>query len=583
MTKLRDDFKDAKNAADRAGGDVERLVRECRAVRDGLPDEHRDRVGDHDDPAAGTYPTADDIDAVRRQAGDAPTHRLKLNEAQEVVKRYEVLRGQKETAGKTLDTLRAALPAGDAGAIRSRYQSAKADEATLSAAIAAAKANIKKIDADLEKLQARLATAVNESAELDKQANAEEVGRTRDLEGVEQETKALPAAWRDPAAKAGLADVNRWKAELEALAKNGTEARYEAMTKARVGLETLDAEIAAAEGQANAFAPEARVGVEQVRGAMSRARVELKARRGTLAGGQGGQGHPRPPPPRPRPLADRHPGRREGTQLPRDAVAIARPGPPATVPRPHRRSGRSSITPTPCSIGCPAGSCSCGCAAARKGRGPTRRCNWRRATGRRPARPINVAFLSGSQRFRVAVSLALGIGQYASRQHRPIESVIIDEGFGCLDRQGRQVMIQELQNLRGQLPVHSARVAPGGVRGGVPGRVQVRAAERRDQDHAAPALTRQRSAATREGAGRGILAQGSAAAMPMTPASASAPVSDRSGGYSRYGTGSPGQHRPAFVSKRRCGAVPKWYGHNNTSLKNEPVETNGWMIPKSQP
>src|SRR4029077_21083125 len=65
--------------------------------------------------------------------------------------------------------------------------------------------------------------------------------------------------------------------------------------------------------------------------------------------------------------------------------------------------------------------------------------------------PINVAFLSGSQRFRVAVSLALGIGQYASRQHRPIESVIIDEGFGCLDRHGRQVMIQELQNLRGHL------------------------------------------------------------------------------------------------------------------------------------
>jgi DNA repair exonuclease SbcCD ATPase subunit len=63
-------------------------------------------------------------------------------------------------------------------------------------------------------------------------------------------------------------------------------------------------------------------------------------------------------------------------------------------------------------------------------------------------RPINVAFLSGSQRFRVAVSLALGIGQYASRQHRPLECVIIDEGFGCLDRQGRQVMIQELQNLR---------------------------------------------------------------------------------------------------------------------------------------
>src|SRR4029079_3359148 len=73
---------------------------------------------------------------------------------------------------------------------------------------------------------------------------------------------------------------------------------------------------------------------------------------------------------------------------------------------------------------------------------------YNRVTG---STPIHVAFLSGSQRFRVAVSLALGIGQYASRQHRPIEPVSTDDGFGCLDRNGRQVMIQELQNLRGHL------------------------------------------------------------------------------------------------------------------------------------
>jgi DNA repair exonuclease SbcCD ATPase subunit len=66
-----------------------------------------------------------------------------------------------------------------------------------------------------------------------------------------------------------------------------------------------------------------------------------------------------------------------------------------------------------------------------------------------PAHPIEL--LSGSERFRVAVSLALAIGQYASRQHRPIQSVIIDEGFGCLDPANRQIMIQELHNLQGQL------------------------------------------------------------------------------------------------------------------------------------
>jgi DNA repair exonuclease SbcCD ATPase subunit len=65
--------------------------------------------------------------------------------------------------------------------------------------------------------------------------------------------------------------------------------------------------------------------------------------------------------------------------------------------------------------------------------------------------PLHVAQLSGSQKFRVAVSLALAIGQYASRQPRTLEAVIIDEGFGCLDRAGRQVMIQELHQLKDQL------------------------------------------------------------------------------------------------------------------------------------
>ncbi len=64
---------------------------------------------------------------------------------------------------------------------------------------------------------------------------------------------------------------------------------------------------------------------------------------------------------------------------------------------------------------------------------------------------IPVAFLSGSQRFRVAVSLALAIGRYAGQGGRRIESVIIDEGFGSLDREGRREMIDELHALKSAL------------------------------------------------------------------------------------------------------------------------------------
>lgn len=65
--------------------------------------------------------------------------------------------------------------------------------------------------------------------------------------------------------------------------------------------------------------------------------------------------------------------------------------------------------------------------------------------------PQDVAFLSGSQKFRVAVALSLAIGQFSSTARRPVQAVIIDEGFGCLDSMNRHVMIQELQNLRDHL------------------------------------------------------------------------------------------------------------------------------------
>lgn len=69
---------------------------------------------------------------------------------------------------------------------------------------------------------------------------------------------------------------------------------------------------------------------------------------------------------------------------------------------------------------------------------------YNRATG---TEPVRVALLSGSQRFRVAVSLAIGIGRYAGQSSRRMESVIIDEGFGSLDREGLRDMADELRRL----------------------------------------------------------------------------------------------------------------------------------------
>ncbi len=64
---------------------------------------------------------------------------------------------------------------------------------------------------------------------------------------------------------------------------------------------------------------------------------------------------------------------------------------------------------------------------------------------------IPIAFLSGSQRFRVAVSLALGIGRFAFGGAQRVQSIIIDERFGSLDLQDRFEMLDELRVLFGEL------------------------------------------------------------------------------------------------------------------------------------
>jgi DNA repair exonuclease SbcCD ATPase subunit len=62
--------------------------------------------------------------------------------------------------------------------------------------------------------------------------------------------------------------------------------------------------------------------------------------------------------------------------------------------------------------------------------------------------PIGVLFLSGSQKFRVAVSVALAVGRFARGRARPLEAVIIDEGFGSLDKDGLRAMADELKRLQ---------------------------------------------------------------------------------------------------------------------------------------
>ena len=65
------------------------------------------------------------------------------------------------------------------------------------------------------------------------------------------------------------------------------------------------------------------------------------------------------------------------------------------------------------------------------------------ATCMREAHPVKA--LSGSQKFRCAVAIASGIGQYAGAGG--MRSIVIDEGFASLDQESQKTMVQELKEL----------------------------------------------------------------------------------------------------------------------------------------
>ncbi|MEO1075688.1 MAG: SMC family ATPase, partial [Bacteroidota bacterium] len=56
------------------------------------------------------------------------------------------------------------------------------------------------------------------------------------------------------------------------------------------------------------------------------------------------------------------------------------------------------------------------------------------------------SYLSGGERFRVSVALAVGIGQSATGI-QAVRTLLIDEGFGALDDHGRGLMVEELRRL----------------------------------------------------------------------------------------------------------------------------------------
>jgi exonuclease SbcC len=450
LNDLRDKWKDADAAVKQASKDIDTYTNACQQTYYALPDEFKRKCGTSEptDWATVEYPNRQQLTELNAEARGIDSVKRKLKAAQDEAKKVSELTAKCESARERLSRARRELGTGDIPSLRAEYSSKQSEEKSLANSITATKKTLEDTEKEIERYTRAFEENKRELTEIDGKLTLEVSTRKQSNEAIDRAKKTLPPEWQAPLETAGFKDRAKWQDEYDALVAAGTEAKYTRLQVARGGLDPLRAEITQLEAEAETFAPTERRKPEDVRAEVATARREHETRNKELLNAQSEQrildGYKQQRAElaerfktvdaehnRHKTLAEllgrdrlqRHLVRQAERQIVdyANAVLDRLSGGQLFMRLVEAETGTDKALDLECA---------------------------NRVTG---GAAINVAFLSGSQRFRVAVALALGIGQYASKQHRPIESVIIDEGFGCLDRAGRQVMIQELQNLRGHL------------------------------------------------------------------------------------------------------------------------------------
>jgi DNA repair exonuclease SbcCD ATPase subunit len=450
--EAREEYRDAQNQSSQARADVTRLQGDCARVHGELPEEHRRRISPT--PAADwvrtDYPTPPDLERLRSEVAGHAAARQRLQKAEEVLKRWTKLKTRETDKLDALARLQAELP-DDREAVRRGHTDLTVRAETLERDLKVQRGQLKDADADIDHLTHERDQAQGQLGRIEHQVKDRELERQHAQKSIAASQKTLPAAWQSAAETVGSAEYNLWDKERADLEAAGTDARGRELQQARLNLDVLEQDKEALEGQQDHFPTEARCDPAVVHVQVLEAKQAEALRERELSEAR-------------RQLDLLHSFRKQREQIGEECVRLegewnqhktlaellgkdrlqlylVRQAEKQVVEYANAVLDRLS-----------GGQLYLKLSGEANGEGNSAKAldleAYNRGTGEKP---INVAFLSGSQKFRVAVSLALGIGQYASRQHRPIESVIIDEGFGCLDSQGRQVMIQELQNLRSQM------------------------------------------------------------------------------------------------------------------------------------
>lgn len=445
-------YRELDRDSAQARREVERLEQECGQTWSELPEAFRQRIAATlpGDWCATTFPTDAELQTLRQQAGNLKHARGRLDEAGTIVAEWDRFKTLEAAARANQERLEKDLPA-DRQKVRGEHARLQVEEKAIHDELVAQRQEADVAQKDLDRLTKERGGVDRQLADVKGKLDTEDARKQHCRQAISRALHELPADWRQPAERAGTGELFRWRSEHDGLVEKQTEERGRELQVARFGLEAMQHDLAALEEEERAFPPEARQEPEHVVGLLRVAQQtaherseelnEAKQRRKALDEQR-------------RQREELHRAYLQAEKELNEAETLAKLlGRDRLQLHLVRQAERQVVDHANAVLDrLSGGQLYLRLVGVAGGEGGGEKAleleAHNRVTGERP---INVAFLSGSQKFRVAVSLALGLGQYASRQHRPIESVIIDEGFGCLDKDGRQAMIQELQNLRGQL------------------------------------------------------------------------------------------------------------------------------------
>jgi DNA repair protein SbcC/Rad50 len=452
LDKLREDYSQLNATSKQHTSSIKRLDSSLQVIYNSLAEDYQSRIADIPPTswATTTYPTADILTGLSREVGTLPAAKKALKQAQDVLSQASLLKSKIEGAQTTIVKLRTGLGQVNTQGLREENLNLVEQETVLNKQVKATKVNLLTYDSDMDRYRSAMHACDQTLADLTGKLNTEDVNRKNCEDNIARAKRDLPETWQTLVETAGMAEASQWKSEYENHIASDVEAKYKSLEQARAGLAALEEALRLQAAEVEQFPAEVRLAPEVVREQITFARADLAAKEEAHLSAL-------------QQKAKLEHFRAQRAELNKDYLVMDAKlnqykqltellGRDRLQRYLVRQAERQIVEYANGVLDRLSGGQLYLKLVTTEEASSTEKAldleAYNRFTG---GSPINVAFLSGSQKFRVAVALALAIGQYASKQHRPIESVIIDEGFGCLDRQGRQVMIQELQNLRGHL------------------------------------------------------------------------------------------------------------------------------------